>query len=102
MTLTSSCDDVCVRPGGSRPYCPACGNGIVDAGEMCDNGNQTGCLNCQIPAGYECIGKAGQISLCKKQKEAVCGDGILDKDEQCDSGNKPGCTNCKIDPKYFC
>lgn len=42
-----------------------CGNGIVDAGENCDNGNQVGCsANCQVDSGYFCTDFLNQPSVC--------------------------------------
>lgn len=63
------------------PQTPQCGDGIVDADEACDDGNDVdddGCRNnCTVP---------------------VCGDGILDAGEICDDGNNDdgdGCSaNC--------
>jgi cysteine-rich repeat protein len=60
-----------------------CGNGVVDVGEVCDDGNQV--------SGDGCRGD------CKKME--VCGDGELDVGEQCDDGNHnpaDGCDNCKL------
>lgn len=52
-------------------YVPACGNGTIDSGEECDDGNTTtgdGCsAACQIEQG--------------------CGDGDTDLGEECDDGN---------------
>jgi len=59
-----------------------CGNGVVDLGEACDDGNQV--------SGDGCRGD------CKKME--VCGDGELDANEQCDDGNHnpaDGCDACK-------
>jgi len=63
---------------------PECGDGHVDSGEQCDDGNDINtddCRNdCTLP---------------------VCGDGIKDANEQCDDGNKvegDGCNNnCEPD-----
>ena len=60
-----------------------CGNGVVDVGEVCDDGNQT--------SGDGCRGD------CKKIE--VCGDGELDVGEQCDDGNHnpaDGCDACRL------
>lgn len=59
----------------SNKYTPGCGNGAMDEGEACDDGNTVdgdGCsANCTI--------------------EATCGDGIVNQDsEQCDSGENNG------------
>ena len=52
-----------------------CGNGVMDTGEQCDDGNKTagdGCSAiCQIPAGWTC---SGSPSVCNM--DGVCGDGI--------------------------
>lgn len=63
-----------------------CGNGVVEPGEECDDGNRYGrdaCTNtCRIFVG--------------------CGNGVIDGLEQCDDGNRSnfdGCTNrCRIRP----
>ena len=58
-----------------------CGNGDVDPGEQCDDGNTTsgdGCRN-------DCL------------KVELCGDGVLDQGEGCDDGNTnpaDGCDAC--------
>lgn len=62
---------------------PLCGNGVLDAGEVCDDGNRSetdSCLtDCQL---------------------ATCGDGFLHSGvEQCDDGNAvdtDGCSNTCI------
>ena len=49
-----------------------CGNGIINAGEVCDDGNQIsgdGCTNCLIDAGYYCSG-----AICTK----YCGNSVID------------------------
>ena len=57
---------------------PACGNGILEAGEECDDGNNEdgdGCsANCDI------------------EEEHYCGDGSLDLGEECDLGILNGVT----------
>jgi cysteine-rich repeat protein len=62
---------------------PACGDGMVDAGEACDDGNlipDDGCTHlCALP---------------------VCGDGVVSAGEQCDAGadngpGKPCLASCK-------
>jgi len=66
----------CLAP---PPRCPACGDGIIDPGEVCDDGNRVngdGCdNNCTLTG---------------------CGNGIVTGLEQCDDGNaidNDGCTN---------
>src|SRR5258706_14805785 len=82
-TLCGSCDPAGSPAGGNgqtcRANCTVCGDGHVDAGETCDDGNGVntdGCRNnCTLP---------------------FCGDGIVDSGEQCDDGNNvngDGCNN---------
>jgi cysteine-rich repeat protein len=60
-------------------YTPiACGNGAVDTGEECDDGN---------PASGD-----GCSSLCRL--EPVCGDGAIMTGEQCDDGNTTAGDGC--------
>jgi len=62
-----------------------CGNGFIDEGEDCDDGNSED--------GDECP------SDC--QKGPFCGDGIVDEGEECDDGNMldgDGCSlSCKVE-----
>jgi fibro-slime domain-containing protein len=83
-----------------------CGNGVVNDGEQCDDGNKTpgdGCSAiCQIPAGWSC---SGSPSVCTMA--GVCGDGILGASEACDDKNTAsgdGCSaDCKtVEPGYEC
>lgn len=54
------------------PDCPrqACGNGIVESGENCDDGNTADGDGCSA----DCVAEA-------------CGDGFITPNEQCDDGN---------------
>jgi cysteine-rich repeat protein len=69
----------------SAPLPPACGNGVLEAGEECDDGNLDDFDGCTT----QCI-------LC-----GVCGDGIIGMSEECDDGNRvdgDGCSsNCKLE-----
>ncbi len=66
-----------------------CGNGVLDPGEACDDGNEVngdGCdANCTLTG---------------------CGNDILTAGEQCEDGNVingDGCSaNCTIEPGFFC
>jgi fibro-slime domain-containing protein len=79
------------------PANPDCGNGVLDAGEQCDDGNtldDDGCWGtCVLQQGWVCPtpGRA-----CRR---TVCGDGVQEGWEQCDDGNaRPfdGCsTECR-------
>ena len=78
-------DSACTCTPGQACVCetPECGNGIIEAGEQCDQGKSTypGCsATCQIQPGYQCP-FAGAPCV------PVCGDGILvTPAEQCDPG----------------
>jgi cysteine-rich repeat protein len=71
--LYDTADPDCAQP-------PVCGNGTIESGEECDDGNTEdadGCqADCQLP---------------------VCGDGIVDPDEQCDDGNTSNDDGCEDD-----
>ncbi len=84
-------EDTCVSVGGiwDGVKCGSCGNGIVDAGEQCDDGN------------------TNELDLCTSSCVAPgCGDGILQAGEQCDDGNKAGedgCSAiCQAELRYTC
>jgi fibro-slime domain-containing protein len=82
-----------------------CGNGVLDPGEQCDDGNTVGgdgCTPlCQIEQGWTCP-TPGQPCV----RTEICGDGILQPPEQCDDGNVAsgdGCSStCMIEPGWVC
>ncbi len=84
-----------------------CGNGVLEAGEMCDDGNSVpgdGCSGtCQIEASYSCP-NVGQPCVYSLQR--VCGDGKVEGDEACDDGNTTsgdGCSStCEVEQGYSC
>jgi cysteine-rich repeat protein len=98
IECSEECDDgplnSDIEPGWCRTTCllPHCGDGVVDAvvGELCDDGNTSGCDGCS-PA---CLPEAG----------AACGDGFLDlgEGELCDDGGTvsgDGCSAaCRPEP----
>src|SRR5207244_11859901 len=55
----------CLTPVGN------CGNGVVDPGEQCDDGNTVSGDGCSASCRLE-----------------ACGNGILDPGEQCDDGDR--------------
>ncbi len=81
----------------------ACGNGVLNLLEACDDGNRDngdGCnRDCQVEAGFSC---AGEPSSC----EAGCGDGAVAGQEGCDDGNLlpgDGCSSsCQVEQGWTC
>ncbi len=83
-----------------------CGNGSVDPGEDCDDGNVMvgdGCSRlCQLETDHVC-GEPGDACT----QISICNDGIVTTPEQCDDGNQTnsdGCNaNCQLEDGYaFC
>lgn len=82
-----------------------CGNGVIETGELCDQGggnvaNGDGCsATCQVESGYTCMGTP---SVCTNP----CGNGTLDAGELCDDGNMmtgDGCsTTCTVESPFLC
>lgn len=75
--------------GDSEPS--ECGNGTLEADEVCDDGNtkaDDGCSeDCQIQDPLFDCSLAGEPCV----NTVVCGNGVLEGDEQCDDGNsEPG------------
>jgi cysteine-rich repeat protein len=81
----------------------ACGNGVQDSGETCDDGNRTsgdGCTSyCAVEQGWTCP-TFGQPCI------FTCGNGILDPGEDCDDGNTlsgDGCgKGCWLEGDWLC
>lgn len=75
---------------GEQP--PVCGNGVVEAGEQCDDGNTNngdGCsATCQVEP--------------PPPPPPVCPNGVVEPPEQCDDGNTvngDGCSDiCQVEP----
>ena len=92
---------------------PTCGNGVVEGGEKCDDGNSAngdGCsAACEIECDWVCTNTAGfsapsdgspsVISVC----EIGCGNGRVDYDlgEECDETSEC-CANCKFTNGVTC
>ncbi len=70
---------------------PNCGNGVLDEGEICDDGNKV----TEYPpyAAEDCIDDCSMVL-------ATCNDGVVDPGEDCDDGNadsKDACTtSCTV------
>lgn len=102
VRVTTFCSTFCSSAANPvAPTCYFCGDGILNDGEQCDNGNQPGCVNCITSPGYNCYGNLLGTSICNKFP--FCGDAIVDQGEQCDNGNRLGCsTGCVPDTGYNC
>jgi len=97
---------------GAAPAYPTCGDGRVDAGELCDDGNESNldaCLTDCTPArcgdGFlrvgveQCDGGTGNSNslpnACRLDcRIPFCGDGIVDNGEACDDGNSSNADEC--------
>ena len=66
------------------PPPPACGDGTVDAGEQCDDGNTTAGDGCSATCQHEP----------PPPPPPACGDGTVDDGEQCDDGNTTDGDGC--------
>ena len=83
---------------------PTCGDGIVDLGEGCDDGNRSddddcnnmcvapGCGDGEPGVGEECDdGNRSDADACSNAcTQNVCGDGLPGPDETCDDGQENG------------
>ena len=92
-----------------------CGNGRVDPGETCDDGNTSGTpvdgcigeLYRSCLAGRVRKSSDGTGGACK-QSASACGDAILEPGEECDDGNTSGspvdgCSaTCTVDVGWTC
>ncbi len=104
----------CLTPKGR------CGDGLVQYGEECDDGNTSnndGCTSaCRIEDNHKCPYNETTFrgGACVGISGSVCGNGTLDKEdgyvfaEECDLGSQngvpgSGCSdNCKIETGYHC
>ena len=85
-----------------------CGNGIRQAGELCDTGimnflGREGCNSeCMPHDNYECDTTQLERSMCRP---TTCGDGLRTFNEECDDSNSEssdGCFNCQVEDRYTC
>lgn len=114
-TSGATTDDTDATEGTTDPGDPYCGDGRVDPGEECDDGNafdDDWCTNaCELPAcgdglvqphaGEACDEGADNSDAgpCTSACElAVCGDGLVHEGvEACDDGNAKGGDGCEPD-----
>jgi len=111
----SDCDTIHFSDFGgftlTRVASTVCGNGVLEPGEQCDDGNLVdgdgcdhncgipGCPNGHLDPGEECddgnlIDNDGCARNCTLPR---CGNGILETGEQCDDGNTRDCDGCSHD-----
>jgi len=96
---TLDCTPICNFDTSGCTVGGTCGNGVIDAGEACDDGGSEpgdggdGCdAACQVEPGHAC---SGEPSIC----ELLCGNGVRDGFEECDGADLAGydCTNLGYD-----
>lgn len=115
-TVTSNAIAVNVTPGAPTSSAPiVCGNGIVQAFEICDDGNRIDTDSCKnnctinfnpqscgngVREGTEQCddGNKDNTDLCTDKctniRQPVCGDGLKEGSEQCDDGNRIDTDSC--------
>jgi len=89
----------------------SCGNGYVEGGEVCDDGNTLACGSCSA----NCAALQGTVTGCTNGTgcklgsdctsgncvngicSTLCGNGIVESGENCDDGNADACGNCAAD-----
>jgi cysteine-rich repeat protein len=82
FALLAACGDNLAGPGGGEDG--VCGDGVVDPGEECDDGNTEGGDGCSASC-------AGESPL------AVCGNATVEAGEECDDGNDVAFDGCEDD-----
>src|SRR4051812_7936821 len=84
VAITQACDagEVCIEVEGCVVIpSSSCGNGLIDVGEVCDDGNQVDDDDCS--------------NLCQRNGQ-TCGDGIVESNEECEDSddlNTDACLN---------
>lgn len=72
---------------------PACGNGMVDASETCDDGDIVTETECPYGTA-SCMLCSATCSMVLNLTGRVCGDSTRDPEEMCDDGNTTSETSC--------
>ncbi len=101
----------CTRELGRLSVCtremtpPTCGDGRLDSGESCDDGNNVagdGCaVACSEEPGWTCTREAGRLSVCTRvPPSGMCGNGRVDAGEACDDASNACCNarTCQFEP----
>ena len=91
-------------PKGGACWKISCGDGLIEPGEECDDGNSAsndGCSSsCQIEKGWSCPTPGAACVAAK------CGDGVVAGSETCDDGNtlsNDGCSStCQVESGWIC
>jgi cysteine-rich repeat protein len=91
-------------PADAAPSDPAprstCGNGRLDPGEQCDDGNTLDGDDCTKDCRIDCTTCAGMCPGCSPlRSRRSCGDGRVTSDEVCDDGNMVSGDGCSGDCK---
>ncbi|MEI9947885.1 MAG: DUF4215 domain-containing protein [Pseudomonadota bacterium] len=109
--LTVEPNFICGKPGKTscrKVTIPVCGDGSIDAGEDCDDGNTSATLDgcsatCKVDATWVCPTPGSQCL------PLGCGNGVRTPDEQCDDGNaiaNDGCSLksgiCSVEAGFVC
>ena len=91
-----------------------CGDGFIDQGERCDDGNTEdgdGCSSCVYDdenyLNFICTTTEDPfVSPATECRRPICGNIIFELDEQCEDGNNisgDGCSEfCMLEPNFFC
>jgi fibro-slime domain-containing protein len=87
---------------------PACGNGVLEAGEACDLGPLNGSFNGD---GSGCSRTCTKEPSCRsggttRACDTTCGNGVVEPGEDCDDGNladADGCSHlCQVEAGFSC
>lgn len=80
-------DDFCLVGTKTETRVAACGDGVLDPGEQCDDGNTQDGDGCEA-------------SCAPTPAAAICGNGVIEAGELCDDGNDAtgdGCALCQLE-----